>query len=143
MRSIAGRSFLDTNILVYAFDPKAKSKREYAQLRITRALATHDAVISFQVVQEFLGLALRKFPRPMTQPEAQAYLSQVLMPLCEVWPDASLCSSALSIADETGWTFYDSLIVSATLAAACRVLLTEDLQHGRTIRGIEIRNPFL
>src|ERR1039457_5856730 len=73
MRSIAGRSFLDTNILVYAFDPKAKSKREYAQLRITRALATHDAVISFQVVQEFLGLALRKFPRPMTQPEAQAY----------------------------------------------------------------------
>jgi predicted nucleic acid-binding protein len=143
MRSIAGRSFLDTNILVYAFDPKAKSKREYAQLIITRALATHDAVISFQVVQEFLSLALRKFPRPMTQPEAQAYLSQVLVPLCEVFPGASLYSSALSIADETGWTFYDSLIVGAALAAGCSVLLTEDLQHGRTIRGIEIRNPYL
>ena len=143
MRSVAGRSFLDTNILVYAFDPEATSKREYAQLRITRALATRDAVISFQVVQEFLSLALRKFPRPMTQPEAQAYLSQVLVPLCEVFPGASLYSSALSIADETGWTFYDSLIVSAALAADCSVLLTEDLQHGRTIRGIEIRNPFL
>ena len=143
MRSVAGRSFLDTNILVYAFDPKAKSKREYAQLRITRAVATGDAVISFQVVQEFLSLALRKFPRPMTQPEAQAYLSQVLMPLCEVFPDASLYSSALSIADETGWAFYDSLIVSAALAAECSVLLTEDLQHGRTIRGMQIRNPFL
>ena len=143
MRSVAGRSFLDTNILVYAFDPEAKSKREYAQLRITRAVATGDAVISFQVVQEFLSLALRKFPRPMTQPEAQAYLSQVLMPLCEVFPGASLYSSALSIADETGWTFYDSLIVSAALAAGCGVLLTEDLQHGRTVRGLEIRNPFL
>ena len=143
MRSVAGRSFLDTNILVYAFDPEAKSKREYAQLRITRALATRDAVISFQVVQEFLSLALCKFPRPMTQPEAQAYLSQVLVPLCEVFPGASLYSSALSIADETGWTFYDSLIVSAALAAGCGVLLTEDLQHGRTVRGLEIRNPFL
>ena len=140
---IAGRSFLDTNILVYAFDPKAKSKREYAQLRVARAEATGDAVISFQVVQEFLSLALRKFPRPMTQPEAQAYLSQVPMPLCEVFPDASLYSSALSIADETGWTFYDSLIVGAAVAAQCTVLLTEDLQHGRTVRGVEIRNPFL
>ena len=143
MSGIAGRSFLDTNILVYAFDPKAKSKREYAQLRITRAVATGDAVISFQVVQEFLNVATRKPQCYMTQPEAQAYLSQVLMPLCEVFPDASLYSSALSVADETGWTFYDSLIVSAALAADCSVLLTEDLQHGRTIRGIEIHNPFL
>ena len=143
MSRIAGRSFLDTNILVYAFDPKAKFKREYAQLTITRALAARDAVISFQVVQEFLSLALRKFPRPMTQPEAQAYLSQVLIPLCEVFPDASLYSSALSIAGETGWTFYDSLIVSSALAAECGTLLTEDLQHGRAIRGMEIRNPFL
>jgi predicted nucleic acid-binding protein len=67
----------------------------------------------------------------------------VLLPLCEVFPDASLYSSALSIAEETGWTFYDSLIVGAALAADCSVLLTEDLQHGRTIRGMEIRNPFL
>ena len=79
----------------------------------------------------------------MTQPEAQAYLSQVLMPLGEVFPDASLYSGALSIADETGRTFYDSLIVGAAVAAQCTVLLTEDLQHGRTSRGLEIRNPFL
>ena len=143
MSRIAGRSFLDTNILVYAFDPEATSKREYAQLRITRALATRDAVISFQVVQEFLNVATRKPRCYMTQPEAQAYLSQVLMPLCEVFPGASQYSSALSIADETGWTFYDSLIVSSALAAGCGVLLTEDLQHGRTVRGLEIRNPFL
>ena len=70
-------------------------------------------------------------------------MSQVLAPLCEVFPGASLYSSALSIADETGWTFYDSLIVSAALAAKCDVLLTEDLQHGRAIRGMEIHNPFL
>jgi predicted nucleic acid-binding protein len=123
--------------------PGDASKQEKARRLVTWALEKHDGIISFQVVQEFLNVATRKPRCYMTQPEAQAYLSQVLMPLCEVFPDASLYSSALSVADETGWTFYDSLIVSAALAAECGVLLTEDLQHGRTIRGIEIRNPFL
>jgi predicted nucleic acid-binding protein len=123
--------------------PGDVSKQEKARRLVTRALEKHDGIISFQVVQEFLNVAIRKPQCYMTQPEAQAYLSQVLMPLCEVFPDASLYSSALSIADETGWTLYDSLIVSSALAADCGVLLTEDLQHGRTIRGIEIRNPFL
>src|SRR5438067_2119509 len=141
MRSTSGRSFLDTNILAYAFDPKAPSKRAAARALITNAVATRDTVISFQVVQEFLNVATRKFPRPMTQVEAQVYLSRVLMPLCEVWPSESLYSSALSIMGETGWTFYDSLIVGAALEAECNVLITEDLSHGRTIRGLEIRNP--
>ena len=143
MRVAVERPFLDTNVLVYCFMPGDPSKQEKARRLVTRALEKHDAIISFQVVQEFLNVVTRKPKRYMTQPEAQAYLSQVLMPLCEVFPDASLYSSALSIADETGWTFYDSLIVSAALAAESGVLLTEDLQHGRTIRGIEIRNPFL
>ena len=143
MRVAAGRPFLDTNVLLYSFMPGDASKQEKARRIVTRALEKHDGVISFQVVQEFLNVATRKPQRYMTQPEAQAYLSQVLMPLCEVFPGASLYSSALSIADETGWTFYDSLIVSAALAAGCGVLLTEDLQHGRTVRGLEIRNPFL
>ena len=143
MRAAAGRPFLDTNVLVYSFMPGDASKREKARRIVTRALEKHDGVISFQVVQEFLNVATRKPQRYMTQPEAQAYLSQVLLPLCEVFPDAPLYSSALSIAEETGWTFYDSLIVGAALAAGCSVLLTEDLQHGRAIRGMEIRNPFL
>ena len=123
--------------------PGDASKQEKGRRLVTRALEKHDGIISFQVVQEFLNVATRKPRCYMTQPEAQAYLSQVLMPLCEVFPDASLYTSALSVADETGWTFYDSLIVSSALAAGCGVLLTEDLQHGRTVRGLEIRNPFL
>jgi predicted nucleic acid-binding protein len=66
----------------------------------------------------------------------------VLAPLCEVFPDATLYSNALSIADETGWSFYDSVVVSSALAGGCDTVLTEDLQDGRTIRGILIRNPF-
>ena len=98
---------------------------------------------TYRAVQEFLNVATRKFAKPMTPTEAQLYLGRVLMPLCEVFPDASLYSRALSIADETGWSFHDSLIVSSASAADCPVLLSEDLEHGRTIRGVEIRNPFL
>lgn len=79
----------------------------------------------------------------MSPAEAQLYLARVLMPLCEVFPDASLYANALSIADETGYSFYDALIVGSAIAAGCQVLLHEDLQHRRTVRGVEIQNPFL
>ena len=137
-----GRSLLDTNILVYSFFEGDKAKRTTARALVRAALDKHDAIISFQVVQEFLNVATRKPQCRMSQAEAQMYLANVLAPLCEVFPDAALYSNALSIADETGWFFYDSVVVSSALAGGCDAVLTEDLQDGRTIRGIVVRNPF-
>ena len=137
-----GRSLLDTNILVYSFFEGDKAKRTTARALVRAALDKHDAIISFQVVQEFLNVATRKPQCRMSQAEAQMYLANVLAPLCEVFPDAALYSNALSIADETGWSFYDSVVVSSALAGGCDTVLTEDLQDGRTIRGIVVRNPF-
>src|ERR1039457_2048156 len=120
-----------------------RPKKDRAKAIVERALSSRDGVISFQIVQEFLSVALRKFRPPMTLTEAQSYLERVLMPLCAVFPGEELYHEALSIADEMGWSFYDSLMVSAALAAGCGFIYTEDLQHGRRIRGAEIRNPFL
>ena len=136
------RAFLDTNILVYCFIDGDGKKRTKARALVREALSTHNAIISYQVVQEFLNVATRRPRQHMNQAEAQAYLSKVLMPLCEVFPDPSLYSTALSIASETNWSFYDCLIVSSALAGGCSTLLTEDLQDGRVIRGLTIRNPF-
>jgi predicted nucleic acid-binding protein len=94
------------------------------------------------VVQEFLNVATRKFAKPMDAMEAQLYLNRVLMPLCEIFPDSGLYAQALSITEESGLAFYDALIVSSALAGGCGLLLTEDLQDGRRLRGLEIRNPF-
>ncbi|MGD0868364.1 MAG: PIN domain-containing protein [Bryobacteraceae bacterium] len=138
----AGRSLLDTNILVYSFLDGDKAKQTRARALVRAALDKHDAIISFQVVQEFLNVATRRPQCRMSQAQAQLYLSKVLAPLCEVLPDTALYSNALSIADETGWSFYDSVVVSSALAGGCDTVLTEDLQDGRTIRGIVIRNPF-
>ncbi len=136
------RFFLDTNIFVYTFDSGSAAKRARANELVSSALDTRLGVISYQVVQEFLNVATRKFAKPMHAPEAQLYLARVLMPLCEIVPDASLYSQALSLREETQLSFYDSLIVSSAIAGNCRILWTEDLQQGQRIGNLEIRNPF-
>ena len=136
------RYFLDTNVLVYTFDARSARKQRIARDLVARALRDRDGIISYQVVQEFLNLALRKFTPPMSAGEAQEFLRRVLTPLCEVFPDSSLYSDAVVIASKSGWTFYDSLIVASAAAGKCRLLISEDLQAGRTIQGVEIRNPF-
>jgi predicted nucleic acid-binding protein len=136
------RFFLDTNIFVYTFDSRSPLKRARANALVARALETRLGIISYQVVQEFLNVATRKFAKPMRAPEAQLYLARILMPICEVFPGSSLYSEALSISGETQISFYDALIVASAIAGDCRILWTEDLQHGQRIRSVEIRNPF-
>jgi predicted nucleic acid-binding protein len=140
---LTDRFFLDTNVLVYTFDARVPRKQRIARDLVTQALKDRYGIISFQVAQEFLNVALRKFKPPMSPAQAQAYLTRVLMPLCEVFPDADLYSDALSIASKAGWTFYDSLVMASAAAGKCRILFSEDLQSGRIVQGVEIRNPFL
>ena len=135
--------FLDTNILVYTFDRTDSSKRLKANGLLADALETHRGIISYQVVQEFLNVATRKFSDPMTVPEAQLYLARILMPLCEVFPDSALYSQALSTAGESGMAFCDALIISSAIAGGCDTVWTEDLQHGREIGTVTIRNLFV
>lgn len=134
--------FLDTNVIVYSFDSDAPEKQARSRSLIAAALQNHSATISYQVVQEFLNVATRKFASPMTGDQASDYLNAVLMPLCTVWPSGALYTAALSVRDETGFTFYDALIVAGAIEASCKRLLTEDLQDGRVVRGLKIVNPF-
>ena len=101
MTGARGKSFLDTNVFVYTFDSTAPAKRAKARALVGDALERRQAVISYQVIQEFLNVATRKFARPLSASDAQTYLTKVLLPLCEVFPDASLSSSALSISAVT------------------------------------------
>ena len=134
--------FLDTNIFVYSFDIRAKAKQHTALALIEDALSQRQGVTSSQVIQEFLNVALRKFSTPITTDDAMEYLRTVFAPLCEVYPSIALYEFGLQIAKETGDGFYDALIVAAAATANCRILFSEDLQNGRTIHGLTIRNPF-
>lgn len=134
--------FLDTNVLAYCFDDQDAAKREVASVYVRQALVSQRGMISCQVVQEFLNLAFRKFARPFNVSEAREYYQTVLLPLCRHWPSASVYDQALLVKAETGFGWYDALILAAAIESGCDVLLTEDLNHGQVVRGVTIRDPF-
>ncbi|MEZ4594006.1 MAG: PIN domain-containing protein [Chloroflexota bacterium] len=142
VESLHGKFFLDTNILVYSFDSSAPAKQQIARQLIKTALSSQMGVISSQVVQEFLNVSQRKFARPMGVAEARQYLNGVLLPLCQHFPSINLYDKALLLREETGYSFYDSLILAASIESGCKTLLSEDLQDGRIIQNLTILNPF-
>jgi predicted nucleic acid-binding protein len=134
--------FLDTNILAYCFDRTAVEKRTQALKLVRHALSDGKGIISSQVVQEFLNIALRRFAQPFSPTEAKEYLDLVLMPLCAVYPSTRLYEHAIEIMERWRFSFYDSLIVAAAIEGGCKRLITEDLQDGQTIETVVIENPF-
>ena len=135
-------SFIDTNVLVYHVDDTDPRKSDIAHGIIRDAVATGSACISYQVVQEFLNTMVRKAEQPLSRDDAHTYLAEILTPLCRVFASIPLYQNALDIQGRYRFGFYDSLIVAAALSAGCTQLLTEDLQDGQRIEGLEIRNPF-
>jgi len=140
---MSDRFFLDTNIFVYSFDRSSPAKARRAEQLIREALTTQKGVISYQVVQEFFNVALRRFSQPMQAADAEQYLSTVFRPLLGVHSSQALYAEALHLHAQSGLSWYDSLIVSAAIQARCDLLFTEDLQHGQRFGTLQVRNPFL
>ena len=140
---MSGRFFLDTNIFIYSFDRSAAAKAQRAAQLIREALTTQKGVVSYQVVQEFFNVALRRFAQPMKAADAGQYLSTVFRPLLAVHSSQALYAEALHLHAQSGLSWYDALIVSAAIQAQCELLYTEDLQHGQRFGGLQVRNPFL
>lgn len=141
--SMKDKFFIDTNIFIYSFDATNPEKQSTAQDLISDALFKLNGCISYQVIQEFLNVATRKFSVPLSTVDCQKYLTSVLDPLCEIFPSTDLSQYALEIFEGWHYSFYDSLIISAALKADCNFLYTEDMQHGQIIQGLSIKNPFL
>lgn len=134
--------FLDTDIFVYTFDDSSPVKRAKARELVELALTTRLGVVSFQVVQEFLNVASKKFTVPLAYADRRAYLDQVLAPLWHVSPSLELYRQALEVQERSGYGFYDSLIVAAALASGCLVLYSQDLQDGWRLDSLTVVDPF-
>src|SRR5579871_3615677 len=91
------RLFLDTNVLVYALDPRDRRKQRLARAVIRQGLETRNVSISYQVIQEFLNLATRRFEKALAPADVRTFLDGFLWPICEVFPDPALYLEALSI----------------------------------------------
>jgi len=136
------RFFLDTNVFIYSFDPAAVEKARVAEGLIDRAIERGKGIVSYQVVQEFFNIALRRFVQPMSPAEAEQYLALTFRPLLAVYPSIALFGEAMRIQQRHTVSWYDSLIVASALEAQCSTLFSEDFQDGRKFGDLTIRNPF-
>ncbi|MEX2578275.1 MAG: PIN domain-containing protein [Verrucomicrobiales bacterium] len=134
----AERFFVDTNVLVYAFDRTSPTKRTIAG----KLLKTKGWQISWQVIQEFAHVARHRFAEPFKPTDLADYLDLVLWPRCTVLPSADVYRQALLLHEVSQYRFYDSLIVAGALVSDAEVLYSEDLQDGREFGSLRIVNPF-
>jgi predicted nucleic acid-binding protein len=128
------RAFLDTNVLLYAFNP------DDARSASAQQLIAPGAVISVQVLNEFVSVARRKLRLPWTE------ILPALSAIALVIPEPKSVTSgihrvAIDLSLAHGYHIYDSLIIASALEAGCTVLYSEDLQDGH-VEGLTIRNPF-
>lgn len=134
--------FIDSNVFIYSLDLDSPEKRATARRLVEDVLHSGEGRISFQVIQETLSVITRKFQRTVSPDDARQFLDEVLVPLWRVMPTQRLYERALDIQARYRYSFYDSLIIAAALAAGCTRLYSEDLQHGQRIEGLTIANPF-
>lgn len=139
---MSDKFFLDTNLLIYAIDPAEPGKQAVAQEWIAAAHESGNGFLSYQVVQEWFNVVLAKATVPLTADEAVSIYHRLIEPLWHIQSSRELLDTALDLHRHDSFSWWDSLIVSAAIQGGCDRLLSEDLQHGRKIRGVKIINPF-
>jgi predicted nucleic acid-binding protein len=135
-------AFVDTNILVYAYDADAGKKREIARDLLARLWSTREGTLSTQVLQEFYVTVTRKLPHPLDHPTARRVIDTY-----RTWPvqpiDVAAILAASRVEDRWHLSFWDALIVTAAKQSGAGRIFSEDLQAGQVVDGIVIENPFV
>ncbi len=126
--------FLDTNIIAYALTEDGR------KAEIARRLIDGNAVLSVQVLNEFASVAKRRTTM------SYADITQVTAALratCRIEPLTEATHvKALALAERYHLHIYDANIWAAAIIAGCDMLCSEDMQHGLTIEGATLHNPF-
>ena len=135
------RSFLDTNVLVYAVDEDVPRKKEAADRLIEEEALAGRAILSTQVLQEFYVVSTRRLKRPLS-PERAERAVRALATLPVVPIDPRIILAAIARVHRMTVSFWDALIIDAATAGGATTLYSEDLQDGLEIDGLTIRNPF-
>jgi predicted nucleic acid-binding protein len=134
--------FVDSNILVYAYDPTAGAKRELAKELVTGIWESRRGCLSIQVLQEFYVTITRKVPKPLTS-EAAAEIVADLAAWRVHAPAVEDLSQAITIHRLYGISFWDAMIIRSAARSGCSRLWSEDLNSGQVYEGVRVLNPFV
>ncbi len=136
------RTFVDTNVLVYAHDVTAGDKHGRARALLEELWDTREGCLSVQVLQEFFVTTTRKIPKPLEAPAAGQIINDLAL-----WhvhaPAARDVLAAIDIHQQSGASFWDAMIIRSAQELGCQTLYSEDLNPGQTYAGVRVSNPFL
>ena len=142
MNYTKGKFFVDTNLLVYAYDSSAGEKWR-TSLEVLSLLWMHrTGVLSTQVIQEFFVSLTQKVRHPVLPKMAKEIISDLVQWLIVV-NDGKNILRAIDLQTKYHFSFWDSLILQAAIASNSEFLLSEDFQDGQIIESVTIVNPFL
>ena len=134
------RTFIDTNVLIYAHDTDAKAKHAAAKSILRDLWSERNGVLSPQVLQEFYVNVTKKIPHPVSKKSARLVVSTYAIWCIET--TSVEISNAFRIEDESRMGFRDALLVASALKSGAQRILSEDLNAGPSIAGIRNENPF-
>ncbi|MGA8364774.1 MAG: PIN domain-containing protein [Solirubrobacteraceae bacterium] len=137
---MSGKTFVDTNVFVYAVDEAEPAKRDIAQ-RVLASGQYGEFVLSSQILSEFYVTITRKLTECVSEAEAAQALER-LRKYPTVSIDVTLVKRAIQISRSAKLSYWDGLVVAAADRAGCGRLLTEDLNDGQEINSVRVENPF-
>ena len=137
---MSDRTFVDTNVLIYAHDVDAKAKHEKAKSILRELWSQRTGILSLQVLQEFYVNVTRKIATPLPKDVARIVVNSYALWCVETTP--AEITTAFRIEDESRIGFWDALIVASAVKSGCVQIFSEDLNSKQIISGIRIENPF-
>ena len=137
---MSDKTFVDTNVLIYAHDVDAKAKHEVAKGVLRELWSQRTGVLSMQVLQEFYVNVTRKIATPLPKETARLVVNSYATWCIETTPNE--IAAAFRIEDESRIGFWDALIVASAAKSGTVRILSEDLNAKQMISGIRVENPF-
>lgn len=139
---MSAKAFIDTNILVYSRDKSEADKQAVALQWLTVLWQQRSGRLSFQTLNEFYVTVTQRLKPGLSRADAQADIRSLLL-WNPVAVDATVMENAWLIQERYGFSWWDSLILSAAQIQDCTYVLSEDMQHGQQVGNLTIINPFL
>jgi len=133
--------FIDTNILVYAYDRSARHKHTAATREVEQCWGDENGCLSIQVLQEFYVTVTRKIAKPLKYQTARQLVADLAQWRIHV-PEANDVLQAIDLQHTYQLSFWDAMIVQSAASLGCAQLLSEDLSHGEIYGKVQVINPF-
>ncbi|MGD8402263.1 MAG: PIN domain-containing protein [Anaerolineales bacterium] len=140
--SVDNLSFLDTNILIYAFDTSTSEKHQKASKLFEELWVEENGCVSIQVLQEFYVNVTRKALQAL-EPEQAATIIRDLSNWKVHRPVTEDVLAAISIQQKYQISFWDAMIIRSAKESNCKILYSEDLSNGQNYGGVKVSNPLL